>query len=219
MVIWRNVIKNGFRALLPIAIIPAFLISLIIYRFRLTLDAVLIIVMLAQFYIILTQVEVSLRQARLNEFRYEPIIFIKLKEIKIKKERAYNILLMNAGEYPAYNVLITTHSQPLFSRERTRIVGSIEPTAKELLFSLSKREFDKYSEFSLNINYTNALGKDGRVTFNFPMKFMPHVFTIHGDIKMPGILLNSIEDLRLIFSLLTMDRRIKKMGEKLKKES
>ena len=101
--IWRNVLKRAFLSLLPIAIIPIGLGVLVILRFGLTIDAVLIIVMLAQFYIIWIQADVSLRQNRLSELTYEPTLSITVEETNDPQIKT--LKLRNTGNYPAFNTM------------------------------------------------------------------------------------------------------------------
>ena len=216
LVIWRNVIRSLLRALLPIAIVPGLFAMSIIYYFGLTLDAVLIMIMVAQFYIIWVQVEVSLRQTRLSELEYEPILLVKLHTItdSMYHTTVFEIKLKNDGEYPAYNVTAHISSPLLFPLEGTfRLVGDIESKDEKTIYTLDGKEFEKYSEFAIDVDYNNALGQYGGLTFNFDRKFMLTPLTIRGHAKMPGILLNSIEDLRSLYGLLTLNRRIKRFRE------
>jgi hypothetical protein len=50
--------------------------------FGLTPSSVLLIVTIAQIYLIWSQVEVALRQARLSELSYEPVLIAHVEEVK-----------------------------------------------------------------------------------------------------------------------------------------
>lgn len=74
MVVWKNLIKGFIKALTPIVIIPACAICWILQMFGLTLSSILLIVMVAQLYLVWSQVEAALWHARLSALSYEPVL-------------------------------------------------------------------------------------------------------------------------------------------------
>jgi hypothetical protein len=199
------VVKRAFLALLPVAIMPFTLGVLIVYRFGLTIDAILIMIMLAQFYIIWIQVDVSLRQNRLGEVEYEPSLILILAEGN--QPRTRSMRLKNSGNYPAYNVM--AHS----SDREFLVVGTLEPKEEKGIWSVSEDRLTKEPNYEISVSYSDVLDRDGSVSFSFSPKFISYPITVPNRIRMPGLLLNAIEDLQLTYSALTLNRRIKRMKQ------
>jgi len=202
--VWRNVFKHMLRALLPVAIIPGLVGALIFSYLGLTADTVLAVVMLAQFYIVWIQVEVALRQVKLTEFAYEPVLVAKLDTITLSPgSTAFHVIrFRNIGRYPAHDVYTQISVSALQPVQGTfQVIGTIEPE-KEQTIEVPEEKVKDYSEFSLEVHYVNILGQDGELTFTFSRKYMLRAITIGGRTKPPGVLLNSIEDLRMLYLLL-----------------
>jgi len=217
--VWRNVIKHLLQALIPIAILPGFLLGSMIVFFGMTLETVLITVMLAELYLVWIQAEVSMRQIKLSEWAYEPVLLAELSRITDPSTNIaiLRITLKNIGGYPAYDVFTNIYAPHFVPLEETfRIVGTIEARAEEAIYTLDEVTFKRYPYFDVEVSYYNQLGRPGGLTFTFHWKFMPHPLAIPGRKEMPGVLLNSIEDLRRISGLFTMDRKIKKLKDRMK---
>jgi hypothetical protein len=109
-------IKLIFIALIPTIIIPAIIVGFVINYFGLTIDSLLVIIFLGQFYIIWAQLEVALRQTRLSTLEYEPEFKIEIKkssEASVADDERimegytyfpYDATLKNVGKHLARNV-------------------------------------------------------------------------------------------------------------------
>jgi len=112
--IW-DLIKRISIALITI-LIPVIIIGFVINYFGLTIDSLLVIIFLGQFYIIWAQLEVALRQTRLSTLEYEPELKIEIKKssepVVSDDERImkgftyfpYDATLKNVGKHLARNV-------------------------------------------------------------------------------------------------------------------
>jgi hypothetical protein len=112
----RGSIKRIFIALIPTILIPVIIIGFVINYFGLTIDSLLAIIFLGQFYIIWAQLEVALRQTRLSTLEYEPEFKIEIKKsieaVVSDEERImkgftyfpYDATLKNVGKHLARNV-------------------------------------------------------------------------------------------------------------------
>jgi hypothetical protein len=113
MLIWKNVVKAIVKALLPTAIIPAIAVSLTIIFFGFTVDSLLAIIFLGEFYIIWGQLEVALRQTHLSALEYAPELKIETEEksIALNGTTTYftEIKLKNAGKHLTRNIYIITN--------------------------------------------------------------------------------------------------------------
>lgn len=212
--IWRNIIKKLFIASLPLLIIPGIFLFLIIHYFGITTDSLLVIIMLAQAYIIWTQVEVALWQFHLSSLKYEPQFKIKVENLRtkpIEQEKAliYNVELVNTGQYLARNVnasieIKNGETEPLF-----KIVGDLSPNESISLSTIKEESLNSCRIF-IDIDYQNILGDIGRITFVKDPKF-PQFLIIGIEKRKPGVLLNSFEKLTLIFKLFAIKRKHKKI--------
>ena len=113
--IWHP-IKRIFIALIPTILIPVIIVGFVINYFGLTIDSLLVIIFLGQFYIIWAQLEVALRQTRLSTLEYEPEFKIEIKKsskpVVSDDERImkgftyfpYDATLKNVGKHLARNV-------------------------------------------------------------------------------------------------------------------
>ena len=212
--IWQNIIKKLFISSLPLLIIPGAFLVLIIHYFGITINSLLAVIMFAQAYIIWTQVEVALRQSHLSSLKYEPQFKIKIENIKagfIEQEEAliYDIKLVNTGQYLARNInasidIKNSKVEPLF-----KMIGDLSPNENTLLLTIEEKPPNSYRIF-IDIDYNNILGDFGGIAFVKEPQFSQFI-TIGFEKRKPGILLNSLEELTLIFKLFTITRKRKKI--------
>jgi hypothetical protein len=230
VVIWRNVIKVFIRALTPIVIIPACLISLIFWAFGLTISSLLLIVTIVQIYLIWSQVEVALRQSKLNEISYEPVFIAYIEETRgtLFTDRKgastfFHVKIKNIANYPAYNMIAylgptTRAALPNFKLFKS-MIGVLEKDREETLCVLSEEDVKKLQnlreQFVVNVDYTNVLGGNGSVLFIFHPQDLHSPFTMYGRRKLPGLLFNSIEELTLLIWLITWSKRRNKLAKML----
>lgn len=211
MVIWRNVIKTIIRASLPTIILPAVITGTAIYYFGLTVNSLLAILFLGELYIIWAQLEVALRQTRISMLEYEP-------EFKIAQEKisgiagettnlTFNIQLVNIGNHLARNVLV---SIDIGEEHKFMPFTNIAPNEAVHLCTFNKDQF-KNSTITIDIDYENVMGEYGGISFVKDPKLPTFIVPKH--VRMPGLLLNSFEDLITIFHLFTWSRKAKKLQD------
>jgi len=210
--IWRNVIKGIIKASLPTIILPAIVVSFVIKYFGLTLDSFIAILFLGQFYIIWAQLEVALRQTHLTMLEYEPEFKIETKKTEVDKQ--YAIYLTNMGKHLVRNIAVSIDIVGFRCEHKFIPLTSLGRNETIFLCSFDQETL-RNSVITIDINYVTALGEFGGTGFVKDPK-LPD-FIVSKRIRMPGILLNSFEDLLSIFHALTLHRRIKKYREKMKK--
>jgi hypothetical protein len=211
MIIWRIV-----KASLPIIILPAIIIGFVLKYFGFTLDSLLVIIFLGQCYIIWGQLEVALRQTHLSFLEYEPEFKIEVKKslagIGSEFSSYYELKLQNIGKHLARNVFVLIESNG--HRHKFIPLTNVAPNEIVALDIFDDILFNK-STIKVNVDYQNVLGKDSGIFFVKESK-LPE-FIVIKSIRMPGVLLNSLEDMLLIFRLFTFSRRIKSLKEKTEK--
>lgn len=215
-------IKGFIRSLTPIVIIPLFLGFLILKIFGLTLSSCLLIVMIAQIYIVWFQAEIMLRQTKLTELSYEPVLLIKTEQkVRTNGRRAHTsvyVKIKNISDNPAYNLIVypdLATRKVLPNLELRSIIGVLERGREETLCVLSERDVrslrDRGLRMIINVDYENVLGRHGGMAFILDPTYLDSPISAHGVYKLPGVLLNSIEELCLLIGLFTLPRRIKRL--------
>jgi hypothetical protein len=211
MVIWKNLVKVIVKALLPTAIIPAIGISLIIMFFGLTIDSLLAIIFLGEFYIIWGQLEVALRQTYLSALEYVTELKIETegKSIAINGATTFftEIKLKNAGKHLARNIhiIINTDGDQL----KYNFITNLAPD-ETVFISSFKNEVFNTRVIRIEVDYEDILGNLNGMNFVKEPKF-PDFLVVESIRRSPGILLSSLEDLAHIFRALTFSRKIKKV--------
>lgn len=183
------IIKGIFIPLLPTIIIPAIIVGFVINYFGLTIDSLIAIIFLGQFYIIWAQLEVALRQNRLTTLEYEPEFKIDIKEIETTK---YAATLRSKHLARNIRVSITSIDEHSITKLCSRILGDIDPDKPHPVYTFEEGDLINKRVY-IDIDYLNILGELGSVTFRKVPEFF--VFVGVERVKMPGILLNSFETL------------------------
>jgi len=107
MVIWSRFIITLLRVTPFPFVIPLAFIFLTAYFFGFNPQSVLLLILLFQFYIIWLQAEIALRQTRMQELTYDPLLIARAEAIYAdSKIIGYTLKLKNIGSYPEYNALI-----------------------------------------------------------------------------------------------------------------
>jgi hypothetical protein len=228
LVVWRNFIKAFIKALTPIVIIPACIISWIYYTFGLTPSSVLLTVTMVQVYFLWAQVEVAMRQARLNALSYEPVLTILVEKVeeteptllrgdeKVVLRRSFHIKVKNIGEYPAYNLFVRSDSAIQIT-PKSKLIGVLGRGQEETLWVLSEEAVSDLQEahggLRIDIDYTNILNEDGGITFLVHPQDPASPLAVPYRRRFPGLLLNSVEELVTLIKFLTFKRRMKKLAE------
>lgn len=214
LVVWRNFIKAFIKALTPIVIIPACIISWIYYTFGLTPSSVLLTVTMVQVYFLWAQVEVAMRQTRLNALSYEPVLTILVEKGELSE--FFRIKVKNIGEYPAYNVFIYSDSAIQIT-PKSKLIGVLGRGQEETLWDLSEEAVsdlrEAQGELKIDIDYTNILNEDGGITFVVRPQDLTSPLAVPYRRRFPGLLLNSVEELVMLIKFLTFKRRMKKLAE------
>ena len=231
--IWKRIIKRFILSLTPIIIIPAFLVFLILWTFGLSLASFLLIFTLAQLYLIWFHVEVALRQTKLTELSYEPVFIAYVKEVIGGREMpegpiyvGYHIMVKNIGNYPSYNLVVNLDPMPrevISEIQLNSIIGSLGKDQEETLCKIPSKVIRKLENLGLplniNIDYTNILNNSGSVSFTFHPQFNSSPITFHGQRKLPGLLLNSIDELNLLVKLIMLSRKLSKLKKHINMET
>ena len=212
MVIWRNVVKGIIKASLPTIILPAIIIGVVIKYFGLTLDSLLAILFLGELYIVWAQLEVALRQTRLSLLEYEAEFKIETKEdvqnIQGKISRFFNLRLVNVGKHLVRNVYVSIDVKGNQNESVFIPFTNIAPNEPVYLYTFDEDTF-RNNRVTVNVDYENAIGELNGVTFVKEPK-LP-VFIVIKRVRMPGLLLNSFEDLIRIWHLFMLPRKVKKL--------
>jgi hypothetical protein len=231
--IWKNVIKRFISSLTPIIIIPAFLVFLILWTFGLSLASFLLIFTLAQIYLIWFHVEVALRQTKLTGLSYEPVFIVEVRENiggRIAPEGTprvnYYIRVKNIGNYPAYNLIVNLDPMPrevISEIQLNSIIGSLGKDQEETLCIIPLEVIQKLENLGIplkiNIDYTNILNNSGSVSFTFYPQFISSPITFHGQGKLPGLLVNSIDELNFLVKLIMLSRKLSKLKKNINTET
>lgn len=219
--IWRNVIKGIIKASLPTIILPAIVVGVVIRYFGFTLDSLIAILFLGEFYIIWAQLEVALRQTRLSVLEYEP-------EFKIEVERKvrtgiveggenrffFNLRLVNVGKHLSRNIFVSIDVKGKKEEHKSIPFANMSPNEPVNLCRFDENLYNN-NTITVDVNYENIMGELSGMSFLKEPK-LP-AFIVGRRLRMPGLLLNSFEDLMLILRLFTFSRRAKKLREEMKK--
>ena len=211
-------ITGILKASLPTIIVPAVFVSLVFKFLGLTVDSLLALIFFGQFYIIWGQLEVAMRQTRFSSLEYDPEFKIETKKISYQLVGGgYRpIKLINTGKHLAQNVLISvnlTRKPNLQERVHSQQVSNIAPDEMVDICSLDEGDF-LTAKVTIKLDYKNILGDFDGMTFVKEPKFQDFI-VFSSERRMPGILLNSFEDLILSLRLLTLPRRVKRMKKEL----
>jgi len=211
LVRWRGIVRTIIPALTlfsPIIIAVIYVGYLHISGYGVTTDSLLAIVILFQTYIIWIQVEIALRQTTVFEAEYEPIFKVKTNTYFApdRMTDAHEIIsLDNVGEYPAYNVFIglvdKTAGKPINKRMKPHSQAPITLTTEEsfdVMLLIPESEYDGMN-IEMNVLYTNVLNELREVTFVKLPKTKDFILLRAPLSIRRGILLKSLEDLKLAY--------------------
>jgi hypothetical protein len=213
MIIWRNGIKGILKASLPTIIVPAVFVSLVFKFLGLTVDSLLAVIFFGQFYIIWGQLEVAMRQTRLSTLEYDPEFIIDTKKITYSLVGGgyHTVKLRNIGKHLAQNVLIFVDIAAKSSQKQvhSQQVSNIAPNEIVELPQFNESDFNT-AKITINLHYNNILGYSCGMTFIKEPKYLDFI-VLKPERKMPGILLNSFEDLTSFLQLFAVQRELKRM--------
>ncbi|RLI79466.1 hypothetical protein DRP04_09135 [Archaeoglobales archaeon] len=191
MVIWKNVIKRVIRSLF-IILLPVFfaiLIGLVIGFYK------ELILFTGQVYLTLAMLEVALRQAKLSMLQYEPAFGLEFRE----DLQTGGFYITNDG-YTARNVSIYINDKHV-KTFGTFASGQEERLTANDLLSILFLPPQHEKNLVVRVEYENIFGDSGWISFIYSSKL--DAFIVVGkSFDMPGLLLNSIEELRRIYRLL-----------------
>jgi len=196
----RVLIKRLIKASIPIVIVPCVISILIIYYFGFTPTTLLAIILLGEFYIVWAQLEVALRQTHLQTIQYEPEFKLETKENLEKSE--IDLYLINTGKHLARNLIVSINvidDEGKRKEHKLLTYTNLAPNDKEYLHSIKVDDL-KENRVEVNVSYVNVIGEYGEVTFVKDFMF-PNFVSIK-PVKMPGLLLNSIEEISIAIKLL-----------------
>jgi hypothetical protein len=150
---------------------------------------------MVQVYFLWAQVEVAMRQTRLNALSYEPVLTILVEKVeetgptllrgdeKVVLRRSFHIKVKNIGEYPAYNVFVHSEVIHITINKRKRrikrkeillflepkLIGVLGRGQEETLWILSEETVsdlqEARGELKIDIDYTNILNEHGGISF------------------------------------------------------
>jgi len=200
---WKSVVWKLVKALLPTVVVPALVAGLILYRFGLTTDSVVAILILTQLYVAWAEVEVVLRQTYIAMLEYEP-------EFKIEAEDKglYLVKVGNVGKHVARNIIISVsikllqeHGKEVYKEEEVYKeiywinVTSLAPGEYITLEPITREIFNN-SEIRVKLYYETIYGEVHSIVF--AKKPGSPVFIAISAHRKPGVLLNSLEELSSI---------------------
>jgi len=219
-VIWRNEIKGILKASLLTIIVPAVFLSLVFKILGLTVDSLLAVIFFGQFYIIWGQLEVAMRQTRLSTLEYDPEFIIDAEKIPYVTYvgGGYHIVkLRNIGKHLARNVLILVDIAAKSSQKEVhpQQVSNIAPNEIVELPQFDESDFST-AKITINLHYNNIFGYPCGMTFIKEQKY-PDFIVLKPERRMPGILLNSSEDLTSFLQSFVVQRKVERIEKELKK--
>ena len=222
MVRWRGVVRNAAPVLLVFLLVPLLIILFFqgppIFGVKLTLDVnvLLALILLFQLYVIVIQVEITLRQNALFYAQYEPTLKVSVSSSAATPMDATpkytTVSLKNIGEKPAFDVMIglldrkTGKAIEESARVKADVPSLSQGESMDVLFMPNEEYHDR--DIDMNILYTNVLGDHGEVSF-IKMPGHDNFFMIRPSATI-GILLPSLENIRLVWKLLAWERRTRK---------
>jgi hypothetical protein len=196
------------NAFLPM-ILPGIFVFSVIIIFGWTLDSLIAIILLTQIYIIWGQFEVAGRQARVSLLEYEPIFDIDLKGPEDESKGLYIVRVKHLGKHPVKNFLISTEIEGKSQKHSPDSVISIFSPGDTIspTFLITPDFFE--SEIVIILNYVKMSGDVG--IYAFRKRSYSRKFLLAGEVSrnMPGLLLNSMENLSLIIKEALLSRKIK----------
>ncbi len=223
--IGRNEIKGILKASLLTIIVPAVFVSSVFTLLGLTVDFLLAVIFFGQLYIIKGQLEVAMRQTRLSTLEYDPEFIIETKKINYSLVGGgyHTVKLRNMGKHLARNVLILVNIAAKSSQKEvhSQKVSNIAPTEAVEIDSFIEgvpfiESVFSTAKITINLDYNNILGDFCRMTFIKEPKY-PDFFVLKPERRMPGILLNSFEDLTSFLQQFAVQRKVKRIQKELKK--
>lgn len=182
----------------------------------LDVNVLLALILLFQLYVIVIQVEITLRQNALFYAQYEPTLKVNVSSSAATVMDAIpehtTVSLKNIGEKPAFDVMVGLMDRETGKaiEESARLKADVPSLglgeSMDVLFMPNKDYHDR--DIDMNILYTNVLGDHGEISF---VKLPRHdnFFMIRPTARI-GFLLPSLENIRLIWKLLTWERRMRK---------
>jgi len=219
---WRGVVRNAAPVLLVFLLVPLLIILLFqgppIYGVKLTLDVnvLLALILLFQLYVIVIQVEITLRQNALFYAQYEPTLKVNVSSSAATPMDAIpkhtTVSLKNIGEKPAFDVMIalldrkTGKAIEESARVKADVPSLSQGESMDVLFMPNEEYRDR--DIDMNILYTNVLGDHGEVSF-VKMSRHDNFFMIRPSARI-GVLLPSLESIRLVWKLLAWEWRTRK---------
>jgi hypothetical protein len=132
----------------------------------------------------------------------------------------YYIRIKNIGNYPAYNLIVNL--DPMIREVISEIqlnnnICSLGKDQEETLCIISSKGIQKLQNvgisLKINIDYTNVLSSS--ISFVFHPQLISYPNTFYGQRKLPGLLLNSIDELNSLVKLIMLSRKLSKSDTKL----
>lgn len=178
-----------------------------LWGYGVTTDHLLAIIILFQTYIIWIQVEIAMRQTAVFKTEYDATFKPIVDSVLLGDSLHTTVRVENVGEYLAYNVMIglvdMTTRKPL---EKLVRAGSKAPTtlAPKESMDVLLMPTEKYQnvQIEMNILYYNVMDETRQITFAKFLKANDFMLIRASTTIRQGLLLNSLEDLNLIYRLL-----------------
>ena len=212
--------KNLGKVLL-LALIPILLVI------RFGWDAILPFIIYLQFLLIWAQAEIGLRQHALFSAQFDPSFDVKLTKIEgrgvIDKEtgtalRRLSISIRNLSKNPAYNIMVgrmlDEQNKPIppnnwKDKVSSDLIGSLAQDQEVLLCSLD--EDIVKNKPAIEVSYTNQFGEWKEIYIRFLED--EKLLLIPRKVQVPGILLNTFEDLPLFLKLIRYEWYLKSQNQ------
>jgi len=214
---WRGIFRAITPAIVFFAILPALIIYVCLGQFGFTTDSLLAIIIFFQTYIVMLQVEIALRQTAVFEAEYEPALKVDVNTVALAIGGAtnvhQNISLKNVGSYLAYNVFVGlvngTTRKPIVERTESQAPRTLGPGDSLDIISIDEPEYTDMN-IEMNVLYVNSLNETRDAKFvKFPKS--TEFMILRTPRTRPGILLKSLEDIKLAHTAIKWSRTLRKV--------
>lgn len=175
-------------------------------------ESILPIIIYLQLLLIWAQAEIAMRQTVLTSVQFEPLFDIRETPSQMitrdsQSIKIFSTYIRNISEYPAYNLgigrILDKQKQPIdpslwpkFLRRNN--ISCLSPNQEFELYTIDPSEREKIleNELTFEILYFNRFGEVR--TFYIIFSKMHPPLLMHEEIRKPGFLLNTFEDITFL---------------------
>jgi len=194
--VFAKILVKILTLALILTLIPLLLLS------QLGWEGLIPTIIYLQLLVIWVQAEIALRQHRLFSMQFEPFFDVDLRTTDAKGGKT--LYLHNASKNPAYNIMLRMldkEGKPIPPKEWENKVcqepiTDLAPEQGDILCYFNKDFYESICEnkMAFAVDFFNQFGEDGSIYIGFS-EGVPYVIPLPRKPQMPGILLNTFEDL------------------------